>query len=250
MENILVPVLDQNKIQEKANEAAMAGALKEVEDFYNSYNSPYRDAIKVSLRNKAVDSNFDIPNIVAVLNQKISQEIDMIANTAVSKTFIPLVKEFLTREDAKIKFSQILKKFIESVNFDHDEENIEDYTVEKIESHSASSLNNMFPVYQITNGKNGFELHFVIKEEKATLMCLPYGLTENKTYHDRTYETKQTMKISLDGGATLEMPFTKGILENEFVKFCARLVIGNNNIIFDTIEFDEDMFPRDHCHCD
>ena len=59
------------------------------------------------------------------------------------------------------------------------------------------------------------------------------------------------MKISLDGGATLELPFTKGILEDEFTSFIARLDIGNNNIVFDVDDFDEDMFPQDdHCHCD
>jgi hypothetical protein len=80
-------------------------------------------------------------------------------------------------------------------------------------------------------------------------MSLPYMMDERNKY-SRSYQSNQTMKISLDDGATLELPFTKGILEDRFTSYIARLVIGNNNIIFDVTEFDEDMFPRDHCHCD
>jgi hypothetical protein len=79
-------------------------------------------------------------------------------------------------------------------------------------------------------------------------MSLPHTRNDNGKYFG-SHESKQTMKISLDGGATLELPFTKGVLEDPFVSFIARLVIGNNNIIFDVNEFDEDMFPRHECHC-
>lgn len=79
-------------------------------------------------------------------------------------------------------------------------------------------------------------------------MSLPYCLNENKKYY-REYEKNDKMKLSLDGGATLELPFVRSILENNFVRFCARLVIGNSNIVFDVTEFDEDMFPERECHC-
>src|SRR5690606_11147379 len=94
----ITPVLDLDFLQKKANEHAMKGAEEAIKEFYSSWNSPYRKAIEQNLINKGVDNNFDIPDIIAVLNQKISNEIDLIANTAISKTFIPFVKEFLIRE--------------------------------------------------------------------------------------------------------------------------------------------------------
>lgn len=256
MENIILPVINSEQLQQKANEYAQKGAEKVLEEFYTGYDSPYKKAIKENLNNKGLDSSFNIPDIIGVLNDKFSQEVDQIANQAVAKSFLPMIKSFLLREESEIKFSDILKKFIETTNFDHNDDlDSDDYTVEKAEGrHLMQSLNDSFFEYHISNGKVGYELRFYRKEkgkenEKIEIMSLPYMLESNGKYRGG-YESKQTMKISLDGGATLELPFTKGILEDEFISFIARLVIGQNNIIFDTEHFDEDMFPRDHCHCD
>lgn len=249
MENHILPVINLELLQQKANEYAQKGAEKVLEDFYTSYNSPYKKAIEENLKNKAVDNNFDIPDIIAVLNDKFSAEVDQIANTAIAKSFLPLVKNFLSREEAEVKFSSILEKFIETTGFKNDDDlDEDDYTVDKIEDNSKSYRSSFFQ-FQISNGKVGYELRFYKNDNSTTIMSLPYILDDRGKYH-RSHESKQTMKISLDGGATLELPFTKGILEDEFVSYVARLVIGNNNIIFDTEDFNEDMFPRDHCHCD
>ena len=245
----LTPVLDLELLQEKANQAAQKGAVEAIEKFYSGYDSPYKKAIEENLISKGVDSNFDIPDIIVVLNEKLSSEIDAIANTAIAKTFIPLVKDFLIRESSNIKFSDILEKFIEFTDFDHHENEMSDYEVVKIEEDRSKSLQDSFPVYQISNGKIGFELRFYNDSKgKITLMSLPYTLEDNGKYR-RQYETKETLKISLDGGASLELPFKRGILENEFIRYCARLVIGNSNIEFDCAEFSEEMFPERECHC-
>jgi len=245
---VILPILDTEALQKKANDYAQKGAEKALEDFYTGYDSPYKKALIENLQNKGIDANFNIPDIIGMLNDRLTQEIDIIANTAISKTFIPLVKEFLTREESEIKFSQILEKFIEHSEFKYDDDlDMDDYTVEKIED-TGKSYRSSFFQYQISNGKIGYELRFYKNGEGTTIMSLPYMLSENGKYY-RNYESKQTMKISLDGGASLELPFTKGILEDSFVSFIARLVIGNSKIIFDVTEFDEDMFPKDECNC-
>lgn len=249
MENHILPVINLELLQQKANDYAQKGAEECLKDFYTSYNSPYKKAIEENLKNKSIDNNFNIPDIIAVLNEKFSEEIDQIANTAVAKSFLPLVKQFLLREDSEIKFSDILKKFIECTDFQNDDDlDIYEYVVEKAEPrHNLKSLNDSFFEYQISNGKTGYELRFYQKEKDHTeIMALPYMKESNGRYHGG-YESKQVMKISLDGGATLEMPFTKGILQDPFISYIARLVIGQNKIIFDVTGFDEDMFPREHC---
>lgn len=247
MSKEILPVIDTNLLQQKANEYAMKGAEEALKEFYTSYNSPYKKAIEENLKNKALDHSFNIPDIVGVLNEKFSQEIDLIANAAIAKSFVPMIKEFLIRENAEIKFSAILKKFIEVTDFDRDEIDIDDYTVEKIEDNSKSYSSSFFQ-YQISNRKTGYELRFYKNSEGITITTLPYRQEENGRYN-RGYEIKQVMKVSLDGGATLELPFTKGVLEDRFISFIARLVIGNNKIVFDVQDFDEDMFPQDECHC-
>jgi len=256
MENTILPVINSELLQQKANEYAQKGAEECIKEFYTGYGSPYKKAIEENLKNKGLDNQFNIPDIIAVLNYKFSQEIDQIANTAIAKSFVPLVKEFLIREDAEIKFSDILKKFIETTNFKYNDDlESYDYTVEKAEGrHSSQSLNDTFFEYKISNGTVGYELKFYKKDknketQKIEIMSLPYLMESNGKYRG-SYESQQKMKISLDGGATLELPFTKGILEDPFTSFIARLVIGQNNIIFDVTDFDEDMFPRNNCHCD
>lgn len=247
MENI-IPVINTELLQQKANEYAMKGAEEALKDFYTSYNSPYKKAIEENLKNKGTDQQFDIPDIIGALNEKFSEEIDNIANSAIANSFIPLVKKFLIREDSEVRFSDILKKFIERTDFEYNQKynevDISDYQVEKVEERYGS-----FFEYRISYNDIGYELRFYKKSEgTVTIMSLPYILKSDR--YDRQFETKQIMKLSLEGGATLEMPFTKGILEDDFASYIARLVIGNNNIIFDVEDFDDDMFPEnDNCHC-
>src|SRR6476661_4245160 len=108
MENQILPVINTEVLQQKANEYAMKGAEEALKGFYTSYNSPYKKAIEENLKNKGLDHSFNIPDIVGVLNDKFSQEIDLIANTAIAKSFVPMIKQILTREDAEVKFSDIL----------------------------------------------------------------------------------------------------------------------------------------------
>lgn len=253
MENI-IPVINTELLQQKANEYAMKGAEDALKEFYTSYSSPYKKAIEENLKNKGVDNTLDIPDIIGVLNEKLSQQVDEIANTAIAKTFVPMVKKFLTREDAEIRFSYILQKFIERTDFEGNDLDIEDYTVNKITKYDESpSLIDTFFSYQISNGEIGYELSFYRnkhnEKEEITVSSLPY-LLDNYGKYNRRYETQQKMKISFDGGATLELPFVKGVLDDDFTSFIARLVVGNNTIVFDVEDFDEDMFPRNHCHCD
>lgn len=246
METNVIPVLNLEELQAKANEAAQKGALDAITEFYTSYNSPYKKAIEENLKNKGLDHSINIPDIIGILNQSISQEIDLIASTAISKTFVPLVKKFLTREDAEVNFSDILKKFIEITDYQNNEDlHYYEYIVERKDSSTRGFFN-----YRIFNNNLAYELHFFEYNNTTTIISLPNKKDESRRYYSG-YESKQTMKIYLDGGASLELPFTKGILEDEFVSYIARLVIGNTNIIFDVKEFDYDMFPdRDECSCD
>jgi len=251
----ITPVLDLEHIQQKANEYALKGAEKALEEFYTGYNSPYRKAIEENLKHKGCDTNFDLPDIVALINDKLTQQIDEIANTAVAKTFIPYVKEFLSREDGEILFSDILKEFIKFTMYEPDNEDfdIDDYKVEIIKEkryYTSQSLTDTFPVYQISNNEKGYELRFYVSDNKTTttLMSIPTYVENGKVSYNSN-EMKSVMKLSVEGGATLEMPFTRAVLHNNFLRYCARLVIGNCNITFDCQDFDEDMFPQSECHC-
>ncbi len=249
---VILPVLDSEKLQQKANEYAQKGAEDAIKEFYTGYNSPYKKALEEKLINKGLDSSIEVPDIIGILNESISKEIDMIANNAVSKTFVPLVKKFLTRAEAELKLSDILKEFIECTDFDWEDDNMEDYSIETEKDDGS------FVYLKISNSKKTYEVHFHLKSKKEEspkvyeIYTLPYieETSSGSRYTSRSF-TERKMKISIDGGATLELPFIPGILEDNFMSYIAKLVIANTKITFDVNSFNEDMFPEnERCHCD
>jgi hypothetical protein len=109
-----------------------------------------------------------------------------------------------------------------------------------------------FVYLSISNRKISYELHFFRKDKKspkvAEIYALPYKKKEGDSYLSRYNCASEKMKISIDG-ASVEIPFTKGVIEDEFTSYIATLVIANSKITFDVDEFSEDMFPEDECHC-
>jgi hypothetical protein len=234
----LVPVIDTEVLQEKVNQAAMKGALSTIEDFYTGYNSPFKKAIKEDLESKEIRHSFELPDIIATINDSLTTEIDRIANTAVSKSFVPLVQRFLTRTEDEIKFSDILKEFIES-NSNSDRDYF-DVSVKRHEKYSWLDVNISCEdkTYKLT-------LHTDYKSEKEgnvkyIFLSLPY--TDNGR--------NQTMKLSIENGVTLELPFTKDILKDNFTSYIARLVMSGSLIIMDVEYFEDWMFPENGCRCD
>jgi hypothetical protein len=234
----LIPVIDTELLQKKVDEAALKGALSTIEDFYTGYNSPYRKMIKEELENKEIRHTLELPDIIATINDSLTSEIDRIANTAISKSFVPLVQRFLTRTEDEINFSDILKEFIE-----HSSDSDRDYFEVNVKRHEKYSwldvnISSENKTYKLT-------LHTDYKSEKEgkvkyILLSLPYA--DNSRV--------QTMKLSVEKGVTLELPFTKDILKDEFTSYVARLVMSGSLINMDVEDFDDWMFPETGCSCD
>lgn len=235
----ILPVLDTEKLQQAANDYAMKGALETYKEFYSGWSGPYRKAIEEKLKEVKLNGLVEIPDIIAVLNESISAQMDQIANEAIARTFLPQVKQFLTRAPGEMLFSDFLKEFIDkqsSPSIDDCEVNIR-----------RDSGHDWLNVYVATD-KNHYDLTFYLdydsKKEtvkKYHLIGLPFGKDYDK-------HGLKKMTLSIDG-ATLEMPFTREILHDDFTAFIARLVIAGTRITMDCEEFSHDMFPE-HCHCD
>ncbi|MEK6883292.1 MAG: hypothetical protein AABY22_26935, partial [Nanoarchaeota archaeon] len=241
---VFLPVLNTEDLQKKANEYAQKGADEAIREFYTGYDSPYKKALTASLMNKGVDSSIEIPDIIGILNESISKEIDMIANNAISKSFIPMVKRFLTRADAELKLSDILKEFIEFTDFkDNNDAETDDYSME------VKKDDGSFVYIKVSNNKVTYQLAFYLKSKNGEtpkvyeIFTLP-TVEDDRGNSYRHSSIPQTMKLSIDGEATLEMPFTPNVLEDNFMSFIAGLVIANTIITFDVSDFNEDMFPE------
>ncbi|MBB1194834.1 hypothetical protein DNC80_14280 [Flavobacterium sp. SOK18b] len=239
--NKIIPSINTEELQIAANKYAQEGAVKTIKDFYTGYNSPYIKALEENLLNRGFDHAFTLPDVVANINEALSAEIDKIANTAVAKTFIPLVTKILTRADAEIKFSKILEEFIRCVRFEHDtDQDSDDFNVEAEKGDDSfltliiSNIDKSYEIGLYHEGRHNKEL-----EDVYTIFSLPRN-------HGKS---NQTMKIALEN-ATLELPFTPSILHDDFIAFIAGLVMANTKITFDVMEFNDEMFPsRGYCHC-
>lgn len=234
----LLPKLDTEILKTKAQEAAMKGAIASIEEYYSSYSSPYRKSISEQLEKQKFGNFIQLPDIIALINESLTKEIDAIANLAVAKTFVPMVSKFLTREEKELNFSDILKEFIEIIeSTDQDDYSV---SVKENKHHGWITVD--------LTGKDksyNFTMHMVdshkkdIEKRKYQILSLPTTDSDYRQGHIKT------MKLSIDG-ATLEMPFTTDILKDAFMSFIARLIIVNTHIELDCEEFMDHMFETEY----
>lgn len=258
MENT-IPVLDNNFIQEKANEYALKGAVECIKNYYTGYDSPYKKAIEAELsKNSNLDGALSLPNIMGLINESLSKEIDAIVNTAISKTYVEKISKFFTKVDKEIKMSDILEEFVKAYDID----DIDDCEIE-INDNKKYDWKDLVLSYRTKNYygdyKKSFKISLTLHKKSF------YSAEEKEKYKDKVVytiyslpfdidnPTKEVMKLSHKDGYdetyTIELPFKRDILKDDFICYIANVVMNKSEITIDTDSFDEDMFPK-RCHCD
>lgn len=236
--NKLAPAIDLEILQKKANEYAMKGAEESIKEFYTGWNSPYRKALDEELKKQEIGTGLQLPDIIALINNTLSKAVDEIANTAIAKTFLPQVQRFLTRVDPEIKFSDILKEFIEEDEHDIDRDSCE-CSITKDAKYGWLDI-------EISDSKRSYK--FVLHEDYE---AKKEGITKYKAlrlpseFYSERYGEKMTLSVD---GVKLELPFTRDVLKDGFVTHMARLVLCDSAITMDCDGFEDDMFPE-RCHC-
>lgn len=228
------PVLDNDLLQAKITEMANKGAMKAIEEYYTGHSSPFVKEFTDKLKETKISFSFEIPDIVSSINKAIAAEIDKITATAIAKTFIPQLHSVLHLEEKNIKLSDILKKFVSIYSADERYEfsflmvkhyEYEWYTVEI----ASSSEKYKFTLHKDWNSKGE-------STEKYKLLSLP-----NESYNSKL------MKVNI-GEASVEIPFSNNILNDQFYSYIARLIISESVIEIDCDDFEDDMFESE-CHC-
>lgn len=77
---ITAPVLDKSIIQKAAQEAATKAALREIEDYYCGFDSPYRKQLREYLQENAPSTRLELPEFSEMLSKSLSAEIENIVN--------------------------------------------------------------------------------------------------------------------------------------------------------------------------
>lgn len=220
-------VLNYEELQRKANEFAQQGAIEVIKDYYTGYNSPFKAAIKEELEKKGVSIHMELPDIMALLNEGIAEEINTIANEAIAKTYIPLVRNILTRIDGEIRLSDILKKFIEVKYINYDDSYY--VNVSKDSTHDWYNVD-----IEYDKEKYSLCLHSDHNNKgKYRLLSLPYAY--NSSYHKVKVTHEKT---------SLEIPFHPNVLQDEFISYLAKLVMSKTTITVDCEGFEDDWFEN------
>lgn len=236
MNEQILPTLDLEVLRKKAQEAAMNGAMSEIRDFYEGYNSPYRKKIKEHLESMQIDSyKIQLPEIIGLINDSLSAEITALANKSVSETLLPMVKKFLAKAPKQMKFSEFLKEIIEDTHNGDMEEY--DCDCEKNHQHGWWNVNIRYKrnEYSLTFHED-FDSKKTNPGKYYRILSLPYNNSE------------RTMSLSYDG-ADIRVPFSYGVLQDDIISLVAKCIIAETKFEFDVTQFEEDMFPE-RCHCD
>jgi hypothetical protein len=233
MERLKLPELDLKALEEKAKEFAMKGAIKEIEDYYMGYNSPFREQIKKDLDKKTASIHLELPDIIGLINESLTLEIDRIANNSIAETFVPLATNALTRISGDVKFSDILREFIDCCHSDFKDGYRPEVSVDE-SAHGWLDINITYTDFRDKEIAYDITLHQSHSEKgKYCVLSLPRSETP--------YNYTKTMKLS-NGDSTIEMPFTRDSLKDEFTSYIARILISKSIIVMDCGEFDDDMF--------
>lgn len=242
MESLEQPKIDIKLIQEKANAAAEKAYLKEIEEYYTSYSSPYRKLIETELKKQKFSYGMELPNVMAKINDALSKEVDIIANNAIANSYIPMVSDSLIGLDKEITLSYLLKKIIEELEPERDVFDEFTFSFEKDKNPSYGWLNCFL---YTSKSDYEFTLHTATTKEgdKQKYQLLSFPFNKAKTgYNSNMTVYKEDIKI--------EMPFTPNILQDKVLNLFFKMMLSGSKITMDCDGFDEDMFPeREHCHC-
>lgn len=238
--------LDKEELSKKANELAHKAAVDVLENYYTSYNSPFKNKFEEFLKTKSTAFKFDLPDIISLLNEKISLEVDKIANTAIGRTFLPLATKMFTRAEQEIKLSDFLTDFIKTTNYEYNDDiSKDDFTFyTELRWPDSEILKDCYEAtIEYGSEKYVFSVKIVNNDKESRYMII-------ENLPSITQDHWNTMKVSMADGSSIKMPFTKDILKDAFTVELARLIMAGTKIHLDVDDFDDEMFPeRNHCHC-
>lgn len=230
--------LDDKKLQEMAEQYAMKGAEQAIKDFYTGYQSPFMEEVQRQLKER-LETNlfFELPTMTAAINQALNDKISEMANTVVASTFIPMINRMFTGERKAVVTTQdLFEHFGDAMKEDLDDE----FDAELLELQVGKSNGTVYEhrdLYFCYDNDKKYELSLMSSsrepkaDDKGNIYYIITSLPGCGQYRLDTYPRERQMRIRLNEGATLEMPFTPDVLRDEFMRFVANLLICNSKVV-------------------
>ncbi len=230
--------LDEQKLQEMAQQYAMQGAEKAIKDFYTGYDSPFMKEVQRQLSEK-METNlfFELSQMTAAINQALNNKVSEMANTVVANTFLPMLNRMFSQERKTVVTTQDLYEHFgdamkEDLDDEFDPENmellIEQKGIDTILDHRKLRFcycgETKFSIYLMESSRH-------LKDDNGNTLYMITELPGCSQYRMDNYPRERQMRIRLNEGATLEMPFTPDVLRDEFMRYVAGLLLTNTMVI-------------------
>ena len=217
--------LPEEKIQQLAEKYAMEGAEKAIREYYTGYNSPYVKMMKAHIEAIAPNPQFDLPDLTAAINKALADKITDLANEVVAKTYIPLFNRLLTPCEQNIVSTENLFQAFGDYIKDREDDDFDSEELEFEAKHGSYGLHSLLFKYK---GETEFDLSIWESGHNEKGNQLP-----GTSQWDHLNNKARMMKITLKEGDTAEVPIIDNVLSNDFMAYCAKLLICKTKIEID-----------------
>lgn len=159
------------------------------------------------------------------------------ANTVVANTFLPMLNRMFSQERKTVVTTQDLYEHFgdamkEDLDDEFDPENmellIEQKGIDTILDHRKLRFcycgETKFSIYLMESSRH-------LKDDNGNTLYMITELPGCSQYRMDNYPRERQMRIRLNEGATLEMPFTPDVLRDEFMRYVAGLLLTNTMVI-------------------
>lgn len=230
---IVAPVLDIEKLQQVANEAAMHTAIKEIEDYYNGYNSPFRKQVQEYLKQNVPSPEIEIPNIVEEVQKSIVGEVEKIAKELSIKNCISTLRKGITHlpleDDGSIKLSKVFDEMERDIDIENGE------WIEADVKEDGFFTSKWLKVILTIKKENCEEkiLEFILHDNNNDDKHPNTKIVLSMPYHMNKWENAK-IKIKDNEGLEIEMPMFHGLANDPVLLTIAKLVMYRTPVVVDT----------------
>lgn len=235
-----VPSISNEEIQQAVNESARQGMLKQIEEFFTGYNSPFREKVKEYLSGQ-IPGNFslDIAGCMALINEGLQAQVQEIAHKAIAQSYVPMVQQLLTKRFDQVTFSDIVNAFVNEYD-----------TCNEGLCHAELVVNSCYRTEQLKlwredDGSDDDGISYIItfnpikttdgeKNNRYEILTMPMP--------DQSWQKWPTVKCCFEHEGTkctMHLPLGNGVLRDSFFRFIANIVVFNVPVFKDRYHFDD-----------
>lgn len=227
--------IDQEEINKIATDAARKAITREVESYYNDYDSTFRKEIRKYLEANQPPVCLSLPDYAEIVNSGLTAEIDKICSEISVKNFAQALRIALTgiplRQEGYITITDFGNELLKHVDFSEYGDNLS-ILIENTDY--ADFLKVTLSITEDGEGRNYvFQIHKAhIEQQYYNILAMPYGTNDEMKYRN--------IKVKTEDNTVIEIPSFAGVHSDSALSVIASLLIHNTPIKIDTYDFLEE----------